>query len=490
MAGIGFSINKLVKEKNFSSKPRAFAYAAIVTIGPLLFGELVLVAVYALTNFSKVIVADRNLIVAIITYGLLASLIINGASSLVISRYLSDKLYAKKIGDILTTYWGSQLFLLTVGGLIYGIFIIFSGIGIFYSVLAWLLFCELLLSWNALNFLTILRDYQGLFKSFSLTIVTTCAMGGIFFLIGMAPVAASIGGMIMGYASFFIQTTQLLYRQFSGRIHFKRLFSFLDYFDEFWKLSVIGLSTQLGLLGHVILIWFSPIGQKVKGLFYIAPYYDLTIFLASLSMLATIISFTIFLEVDFFKIYRKYYQSLDKGATLNQIKKIETDMIDCLKNGLRKASWIQTIVTLLSISVGTAILNNLPLGFNSTMGGYFRILCVAYAIYGIANILSLSSMYFGNVEGSFQSGIVFVLITLLMTVAVMFINDLFYGFGFLIGSAVYFILVWWQLEKTTSNVLYQILGKQPIIQQTHQGFFNRLSKTLNKKVRILVRRGS
>ncbi|WP_317335803.1 exopolysaccharide Pel transporter PelG, partial [Streptococcus orisratti] len=181
MAGIGFSINKLVKEKNFSSKPRAFAYAAIVTIGPLLFGELVLVAVYALTNFSKVIVADRNLIVAIITYGLLASLIINGASSLVISRYLSDKLYAKKIGDILTTYWGSQLFLLTVGGLIYGIFIIFSGIGIFYSVLAWLLFCELLLSWNALNFLTILRDYQGLFKSFSLTIVTTCAMGGIFF---------------------------------------------------------------------------------------------------------------------------------------------------------------------------------------------------------------------------------------------------------------------------------------------------------------------
>ena len=36
MAGIGFAINKVVREKRLTSKPRAFVYASIVTVAPLL----------------------------------------------------------------------------------------------------------------------------------------------------------------------------------------------------------------------------------------------------------------------------------------------------------------------------------------------------------------------------------------------------------------------------------------------------------------------
>ncbi len=68
MAGIGFAINKVVREKRLTSKPRAFAYASIVSVAPLLLGELVLLTDYIFTYLAKVTITDRNLIVAIITY--------------------------------------------------------------------------------------------------------------------------------------------------------------------------------------------------------------------------------------------------------------------------------------------------------------------------------------------------------------------------------------------------------------------------------------
>ena len=53
MAGIGFAINKVVREKRLTSKPRAFVYASIVTVAPLLLGELVLLTVFILSNFGE-----------------------------------------------------------------------------------------------------------------------------------------------------------------------------------------------------------------------------------------------------------------------------------------------------------------------------------------------------------------------------------------------------------------------------------------------------
>lgn len=123
-----------------TSKPRAFVYASIVTVAPLLLGELVLLTVFILSNLAKVTITDRNLIVAIITYGLLGSLLINGFVSLVISRYLSDKIYSRDIRHVLTSYWGSQIFTLTIGGILYGIFYFFTfGMAIWYFSMAFIL---------------------------------------------------------------------------------------------------------------------------------------------------------------------------------------------------------------------------------------------------------------------------------------------------------------------------------------------------------------
>lgn len=490
MAGIGFAINKVVREKRLTSKPRAFAYASIVTVAPLLLGEMVLLTVFVLSNLAKVTITDRNLIVAIITYGLLGSLLINGFVSLVISRYLSDKIYLRDIRHMLTSYWGSQFFTLSIGGCLYGAFLLFSHLGWLYGILAWLLFCELLLSWNAINYLTIIKDYWGIFKAFFSTIVATVVMTGIFVGIHLPVVIASLAGIILGYASFFISATNLLYQQFPNRLDYHHMFDFLTGFDDYWELAVIGLCTQLGLLGHIVVIWFSQIGQQVRGFFYIAPYYDLTVFIASLTMLATAVRFIVSIEVDFFNTYRKYYLSFTNGATLKEIKKAERDMTDSLRKGLGRTVWVQLMVTLLAISVGTTMLNAMPLGFNTTMNGYFRILCVAYAVYGMANVVTLSTIYFGNLSGSYRASIAFALTSILATVASLYTNSLFYGFGFLVATMLYFVMAWLNLEKISSNLTYQILGRQPLIYREKDGVFHHLASFLNQKMLALTRKGN
>ena len=196
------------------------------------------------------------------------------------------------------------------------------------------------------------------------------------------------------------------------------------------------------------------------------------------------------MEVDFFNTYRKYYLSFTNGATLQEIKKAERDMTDSLRKGLGRTVWVQLMVTLLAISVGTTILNALPLGFNTTMNGYFRILCVAYAVYGMANVVTLSTIYFGNLSGSYRASIAFALTSILATVASLYTNSLFYGFGFLVATMLYFVMAWLNLEKISSNLTYQILGRQPLIYREKEGGFHHLASFLNQKMLALTRKGN
>lgn len=487
MAGIGFSINKLLREKELSTKTKALSYAVIVTTGPLLLGELVLVAIYFLSQFMNLSLVDRNLIVTVITYGLIFSLLVNGVTSLGISRYVSDKIFEKDVDDLLSTYFGSQLLVAGFGGALYGIFLLFSGIGFLYGFIAFILFLEFLSSWNAMNFLMVSKNYIGLFKAFLLTVLTTVSMSILFALSGFARPSSLLLGLVFGYASFLLLATYLLSQEFPKRGKQWFLFDFLKAFDQHFPLVIIGMATQLGLTSHIIITWFSGIGQRVRGLFFIAPYYDLTVFLASLTMFATLISYTVVTEVHFFKAYRHYYRSLSEGANLQEIKERENQMTSSLVTGLRKTAIIQLLITLVSISIFPLIFENLPLGFNDDMIGYFKILCLGYGVYGIANMLALTSLYFGNFKENMRASALFAGVTTLSTIIFFFGNPLLYGFGFLIGSSVYFIYVWMILEKTMNQVMYQVLGSQSVLQETKFGFFSHLADDLNQKAVQLER---
>lgn len=75
----------------------------------------------------------------------------------------------------------------------------------------------------------------------------------------------------------------------------------------------------------------------------------------------------------------------------------------------------------------------------------------------------------------------FAAVSAVMTVVIMRFDTAFYGFGFLLGSAVYFLIALFRLDYFTRRLPYYILCRQPIVSEDKRGMFSRLGVLLDQK---------
>ena len=130
MAGIGFELKKLFSRRGLFASFRAYGYAGIICTGPMLLGIVLLLGVMFLCDRTGAPKQSRELLVCMITYTLLASLTVTSFLSMVVTRFIADMLYEEKDEAVLSSFWGSTGLMLIAGGILYGIFLIFSGVGL------------------------------------------------------------------------------------------------------------------------------------------------------------------------------------------------------------------------------------------------------------------------------------------------------------------------------------------------------------------------
>ena len=130
MAGIGFELKKLFKKSGLAATARAYGYAGIICAGPMILGIVLLLGIMFLCNQTGGTRFERELLICMVTYSLLASLTVTSFLSMVVTRFLADMLYEEKLEAILPSFWGSTGIMLIAGGILYGIFLIFSGVGL------------------------------------------------------------------------------------------------------------------------------------------------------------------------------------------------------------------------------------------------------------------------------------------------------------------------------------------------------------------------
>ena len=127
MAGIGFELKKLFHRKGLVAMVRAYGYAGVICTGPMLLGILLQFGVLAVSGWWHVPRADQNLLVCMITYTLLASLVLTSFLSMPVTRFLADMLFEHHEETILPSFWGSTTLMLAVGAVLYAVFLLFSG---------------------------------------------------------------------------------------------------------------------------------------------------------------------------------------------------------------------------------------------------------------------------------------------------------------------------------------------------------------------------
>ncbi len=480
MAGIGFELKKLFAKKGFFRSMKAFGYATVICTGPMLLGVLLLLGIMFLCSITGTSLQDRELLICMITYTLLASLTVTSFFSMIVTRYTADMLYEENKNAILPSFWGSTVVMMVIGGVMYGIFLIFSGATLLQQLLCFIFFGELIIVWNAMSYLTAIKDYRGIFLSFLTAILVTFIIGGILLLFKLPVIELLLFAVTVGYGIMLVWHVILLHRYFPKSD--LSAFTFFRWLDEFLPLALSGLFMNIGMFSHLVIMWFSEIGVQVKGLFYGAPYHDVPALLAFMTTLITTVNFVVSVEVNFYPKYRNHYSLYNDKGTIRDIMQSEKEMLGTLKTEVFYTALKQLLFTAVCIAAGGFLMDVLPLGFNEVMRGYFRTLCVAYGLYAIGNMLMLILLYFTDYKGALLSTAVFAGGTVLLTLISLLLPSVYYGFGFLLASMVFVLIAAARLDYFTKRLPYYILAVQPLVAEDRSGRFTRLGVFLEEKL--------
>ena len=450
MAGIGFELKKLFRRKGLFASLRAYGYAGIICTGPMLLGVALQMGILLLCGWVGAERAQQDLLVCMITYTLLFSLTVTSFFSMPVTRYLADMLYEEREQAILV-----------------------SGATLLQGLLCLWLFAEMIVNWNGMSYLTAIKDYRGILCSFLAAIGLAFGLGLVLVvLLGFPVPEGMLFAVAMGYGLMMVWDVVLLYRYFPQSD--ESPWTFLKWVDEFLPLAFTGLCTNIGLFAHLVICWVGPVGVQVKGLFYGAPYYDVPALIAFLTILITSINFVVSVEVNFYPKYRDYYSLFNDGGVVGDIVTAEEEMLAVLNRELRFTALKQLFVTAAVLSLEGTLLDLLPLGFNDLMHGYFRTLCVGYGLYAVGNTILMILLYFTDYRGAVTAAAVFAVSASGFTALSMAFNTAFYGFGFLIGAALFYLVTLLRLDAFTANLPYRVLGQQPIVAETRAGRFTRL----------------
>lgn len=479
MAGIGFELKKLFNKKGVVNTAKAYGYATVICAGPMLLGIILLLGIMALCNIFNTATHTRELLICMITYTLLASVVVTSFFSMVVTRYVADMLFEEKNRAVLPCFWGSTVIMMAIGSVLYGIFLLFSGATLPQGLLCFTLFNELIIVWNAMSFLSAIKDYKGIFMSFLTSVCVSVLLGALLLWLGLPVVESLLFAVSVGYGIMLVWNVILLHRYFPHTD--LGAFTFFKWIDAFLPLALSGLFMNIGMFSHLVIMWFSDIQVHVKGLFYGAPWHDVPALLAFMTALMTTVNFVVSVEVNFYPKYRNHYSLYNDKGTIKDILQSEKEMLDTLKTEIFYTSLKQLLFTAACIALGGYLLDLLPLGFNEIMRGYFRTLCVGYGLYAIGNMLMLILLYFTDYKGACVTTALFAVSTIVLTLASLLFSNVYYGFGFLIAAMIFVVATALRLDYFTKKLPYYILSVQPLVAEDRSGFFARLGVYLEKR---------
>lgn len=479
MAGIGFELKKMFKKRGILAILKAYGYAGIVCTGPMILGVVLLLSVRIIAQIAGSSEAEMELLNSIVTVTLLSSLAISGAFSLVTTRYTADALYEEKNYKIMPAFWGSTTVMLLIGCILFGILLAFSGVPTSYRCCAYVLFGELLLVWNEINFLTAIKDYQSVLLVFALAVVLGLLAGAALTFLYSDIIFDMFFAVAFSYGIMAIWYYYLLVKYFpEGGIS---SMDFLRSIDKYKELFFTGLLLPLGTYGHIVIMWFSPMHKHLEGIFYGTPVYDVPALVAFLSTLITTISFVTSVEVNFYPKYRNYFSLYNDKGSYADIKQAEREMKSTLSQELAYCFTKQYFTTVIFIIGGSIVLLYLPLGMTEDMLGIYRVLCAGYAFYAVGNATMLIQLYFSDNKGALISTACFAFVSCFGTGLFASHDIKLFGIGFLVGSMVYTFVALGLLFHLLRHIMYYVLATQPIIAKQNVGILTRISDYFVKR---------
>ena len=304
MAGIGFSLNRLFQKKGMLNLCRAYAYAGAVAIGPMVMGVCLLLGISFVSQVAGMAQHDREIMNCMLTYSLLVSLFVTSFMNMILTRYISDMLYEGKKERVMPSFYGALAVMLPCCFVVYGIVLLFAGIPPVYWIVSMWFALTMIVVWTQMNYLSALKDYRAIAMGFGASMLTGFLLALVLAFVGYGTVLSLMFCVILSYGIMSIWYYVLMLGYFPHGEGSP--FTYLQWFDKCRALALTGVCVNLGLYGHLVIMYFGPLHKKIMGLFFAAPSYDIPSLTAFFSILITTISFVTSVEVRFYPEYRQY----------------------------------------------------------------------------------------------------------------------------------------------------------------------------------------
>jgi uncharacterized membrane protein len=479
MAGIGFELKKLFSSPGILPRIRASMYASMVVAGPVILGTLLLFGMKLLSGRAGATGHEQDIIMVVITYSLLFPLMLTSLISYVLTRYVADMLYENKDHRILPSMYGAISILLFIGAPAWALFLYLSKLPVLQSLFSFILFCAAVIVWIQVSYLNAVKDYKSIFLAFLVSITAGLSLGYWFIQLNYEMVASLLAAAAIAFGLMATIYTIVIHRYFptgSGSAY-----KFVEWIDRFPTLVFTGLFSTIGLFLHLMLMWGSPWGEQVHGLFYHAPRHDIAALGAYFTTLISSVNLITTVEVRFYPIYRVYFSLLNESGSLGDINKARAEMIIVLSQELFYLALRQLFVTIVAVVVIGEVISNLGLGFTTATIGVFRVLCVGYALCAVGNSMMLMLLYFADNRGALLSASSLLAVNLAGTLYTITLPENYYGFGFLAAGIAFCLVGILVLGAYTSRLEYFIFAKNPGISATRDTILIRFIRWLDRE---------
>jgi len=471
MAGIGFELKRLFKNKGLFSSMRAYAYSALVSLGPFILCTIIIAAILIFSSYMNVAYRDRELFIATIVYAFIFSQIISSGFKMVITRFIADMLYKQKYEYILPSLYGVLSIVIVFAGTAGILFYYRSPLPFAIKLVSYILYMELIIVFIMMEYLSTIKDYMRIVKSFIFGVIASVCLSYVFLkFTTLNTVFSLIFAMNIGFL-IIIAVLMAYLRSFYGK-SVRRYFDFLIYFEKYPSLFFISFFYTLGLYSHNFLFWTSRLGVEIGGTYTYAPTYDVPTFYAFLSVMPSMVIFIVSIETSFYEKYRTYYSLITGKGNFSDIENARKDMTRVLWSEIRNIMELQLFFTLVFIAAGFYVLPRL--GLSQLSMDIFNLIALGAYLNIMVMIVILILLYFENRSGALFVAVIFLLSNAGFTFMTLMYSESLYGVGFFASSIFSLIIALTELSGYLKNINYYTFCSQPVIYKEKIGIFGRM----------------
>lgn len=480
MAGIGFELRKLYRQQGLVQNIKAYSYSMMTTVGPMILCLILVYAQQMMMRENNSSFLQNELFIATIAYSFVFSVIVTSGLSMLVTRFIADKIYKRKYEQIITAYYGSLIVIVPIGAIIAALFLWGVNEQIGYKIVAYIYFIELIVIWMQNVFLSALKDYKRIFRGFAIAMLLSVMTSYLLFkLTSWDPVVIALLGMNIGFASIIILSS-IHFEHVFPRNEQRDYFKFLRTLKTYPEAMITGVFLYSGVYIHNIVYWlFTDNNTKVSDQFLLMPLYDVSVFYAYLSVLPSLIFFVVIIETDFYEKFLNYYKNILEGGTYESIQQAKQRMQKVIVHKTGFLAEIQLLFTTLSIALGILFLPKI--GFSMEQLDIFIVLCIAYFFFIMMFLLLHILMYFDDRKGILAISATFVVLNAILTYITMELN--MHGMGMFMASFIGLCLTFFRLLYIAENIDYFTFCPQPLMTI---GSKMKLGETLKKKSSALT----